>query len=186
MAKKEAAAAAAPAAEAPKEGAEASPKKKPPIKAILIVLVLLVVEGAVVMTLVGGSGKPKETKAAEHVDPKAGEAEKLVESLVLKDRFPNTHTGRTWIWDTEIQVQLKQKHQDHVSELLTARAAEIKTGIARIWRTSQHNHFNEPGLETLTRQVTEFLDTVIGTGADGKSYLERVLISRCVGFPTEF
>lgn len=185
MAKKEAAAA-APAEAGPESGSEAAPKKKPPIKAIAIVLVLLVVEGALVMMLAGGSGKPKETKAAEHVDPHAGEAEKLVESLVLKDRFPNTHTGRTWIWDTEIQVQVKQKHEERVTGLLTARAAEIKTGIARIWRTAQHNHFNEPGLETLTRQVTEFLDTVIGTGADGKSYLERVLISRCVGFPTEF
>ena len=175
----------APAPASP-EGGEAQAKKKPPIKTIAIVLVLLVVEGAAVMMLVGGSGKPKETKAAEHVDPKAGEADKLVETLVLKDRFPNNHTGRSWIWDTEIQVQVKQKHQQHVSDLLTARAAEIKTGIARIWRTAQHNHFNEPGLETLTRQVTEFLNTVVGQSADGKSYLDRVLISRCVGFPTEF
>lgn len=174
------------AAETPKDGGDPAPKKKLPLKAIVIVLVLLVVEGAAVFMLAGGKGKPKETKAAEHVDPNAGQAEKLVEALVLKDRFPNAHTGRSWIWDTEIQVQMKQKHNQHITDLLTARAAEIKTGIARIWRTAQHNHFNEPGLETLTRQVTEFLDSVLGLNADGKSYLERVLISRCVGFPTEF
>lgn len=129
----------------------------------------------------GHGAKKEEGKGGHDVAP--GD---LVEVLVAKDRFPNTHTGRTWLWDAEIHVQVKGKHADRINAALTSRSAEIKTGLARIWRIAQHNHFNEPGLETLTRQVTDFLDSVLGATADGKSFIDRVLIPRCVGYPTEY
>lgn len=129
----------------------------------------------------GHGAKKEEGKGSHDVAP--GD---LVEVLVAKDRFPNNHTGRTWLWDAEIHVQVKGKHADRINAALTGRSAEIKTGLARIWRIAQHNHFNEPGLETLTRQVTDFLDSVLGATADGKSFIDRVLIPRCVGYPTEY
>ncbi len=112
--------------------------------------------------------------------------EDIAETIVVKDKFPNNQTGRAWLWDVEVYVQVKYKRLDAVSAMLTTRSAEIKTGIARIWRTGQHAYFNEPGLETLTRQVREFLNGIVGTSADGQPMIERVLIPRCVGFPTEF
>ncbi len=135
-----------------------------------------------------------EKKADDGHGAKKGEAKgghdagptDIVEVLVAKDRFPNNHTGRTWLWDAEIHVQVRGKHSDRINAALTGRAAEIKTGLARIWRIAQHNHFNEPGLETLTRQVTDFLDSILGTTADGKSFIDRALIPRCVGYPTEY
>lgn len=129
-----------------------------------------------------GHGAKKDEGKGGH---EAGPTD-IVEVLVAKDRFPNNHTGRTWLWDAEIHVQVRGKHSDRINGALTSRAAEIKTGLARIWRIAQHNHFNEPGLETLTRQVTDFLDSILGTTADGKSFIERVLIPRCVGYPTEY
>lgn len=166
--------------------AQASAKKGLPIKTIVVVLVLLVVEAGAFLALMSMMGKPAQTEAAEVEHDEHAQDESLVEVLVVKDRFPNSHTGRTWIWDTEIQVQVKAMHQDHVQSKLEGRAAEIRTGIARIWRTAQHNHFNEASLETLTRQTTAFLDEVLGKDAEGHSHVERTLISRCVGFPTEF
>ncbi len=125
----------------------------------------------------GGGDKP----AGPSLGP-----EDIAETLVVKEKFPNNQTGRSWLWDVEVYVQVRNKRLDTVTATLTTRSAEVKTGIARIWRTAQHAYFNEPGLETLTRQVREFLNGVVGQGSDGQPMIERVLIPRCVGFPTEF
>lgn len=215
------------AAPAPAEAAPA--KKKLPLIPIVGVLTLLVVEGVVIFMVVGGAAKPAETHGAELHEAHMDEGDKLVEILVVKDKFPNNSTGRSWIWDVEIQVQVKTKNLGQVQEVLASRSAEIKTGLARIWRTAQHNYFNEPSLETLTRQVKRLLDDIMGEGtamygvalaapaapagdghgapagdhgapADGhgeaesggeahgvgEAAIERVLIPRCVGFPTDY
>ncbi|MBL0922669.1 MAG: hypothetical protein IBJ10_11160 [Phycisphaerales bacterium] len=210
------------AAPAPADAAPA--KKKLPLVPIIGVLALLVVEGVVIFIVVGGAGKPAETHGAELHEAHLSEADKLVEILVVKDKFPNSSTGRSWIWDVEIQVQVKSKNLGKVQEVLASRSAEIKTGLARIWRTAQHNYFNEPSLETLTRQVKGLLDDIMSEGtakyavaapvaapagdghggggdhgggghgpapsggghASGEPAIERVLIPRCVGFPTDY
>lgn len=143
-----------------------------------------------------GHGKKKDDgHGAKKDDGHGGGGEKsgpvlgpedIAETLVVKDKFPNNQTGRAWLWDVEVFVQVRNKRLDTVTATLTTRAAEVKTGIARIWRTGQHAYFNEPGLETLTRQVREFLNGIVGTSSDGEPLIERVLIPRCVGFPTEF
>lgn len=216
---------------------EAAPKKKLPIVPLAGVLVLLLLEGAVLFFVMGKAGGPSETKGAELHHPELSEGEKLVEILVVKDKFPNGATGRSWIWDVEIQVQVKSKNAGHVQAVLASRSAEIKTGLARIWRTAQHNYFNEPSLETLTRQVKNLLDDIMSEGTAkyavapmaaapagdghggggghgapaggdhgggghgggdhggghgggshgaGEAVIERVLIPRCVGFPTDY
>lgn len=163
-------------------------KKGLPIKTIGIVAVLLVAEAAAMFFLLGATGKPKETEAALVDAQGAGKPDKgaLVELNVVKERFPNNSTGRPWIWDAEIVVQVKGSEGERIQGVLESRAAEIRTGIGRIWRTAQQAHFNEPGLETLTRQVTAFLDELLGPDAEGHSQLKRVLVARCVGFPTDY
>ncbi|MGD9692783.1 MAG: hypothetical protein AB7G17_05715 [Phycisphaerales bacterium] len=136
-----------------------------------------------------GHGAKKDSGGHGGGDKPEGPAlgpEDIAETLVVKDKFPNNQTGRAWLWDVEVYVQVRNKRLDLVTATLTTRSAEVKTGIARIWRTGQHAYFNEPGLETLTRQVREFLNGIVGQGADGQPMIERVLIPRCVGFPTEF
>lgn len=196
-----------------KEQAAAKPSEQPapetkkkglPVKTIGIVVGLLVVEAAGMYFVLGATGAPKETAAAEvdgasghgaaksgghgggHGDSGSRSIPGIMEIAVLKERLPNTSTGRPWIWDTEIIVQTKGANGEHVKAILESRSAEIRTGIGRIWRTAQHAHFNEPGLETLTRQVTAFLDDLLGPDPEGRSYLTRVLLARCVGYPTDY
>jgi hypothetical protein len=196
-----------------KEQAPAKPSEQPapeakkkglPIKTIGIVVGLLVVEAAAMYFVLGATGKPKETEAAEvagasghgasksdghgggHGDAGSGAIPAIMEIGVLKERLPNSSTGRPWIWDTEVIVQTKGVDGEHVKAILESRSAEIRTGIGRIWRTAQHAHFNEPGLETLTRLVTAFLDDLLGPDPEGHSYIKRVLLARCVGYPTDY
>lgn len=189
-----------------KPGAEQTEGKKKglPIKTIGIVVALLVIEGAAMFFILGATGKPKETQAAQvegdhggggggggghgggHGGGGGGPIPAIVELPVIKERLPNNSTGRPWIWDTEIIVQTKGADSEHVKTILEQRSAEIRTGIGRIWRTAQHAHFNEPGLETLTRLVTAFLDDLLGPDPEGHSYIKRVLLARCVGYPTDY
>ncbi len=73
-----------------------------------------------------------------------------------------------------------------VREELGTRMAEIRTGIGAIWSSAQHSYFTEPGRETLTRQVHEYLRSVFGRDAEGEERIQAVLIPRCIGFPADY
>ncbi|MFM9958288.1 MAG: hypothetical protein ACKVZJ_09430 [Phycisphaerales bacterium] len=71
-----------------------------------------------------------------------------------------------------------------VAEELKARQAEIRTGIARIVASAQHPYFTEPGRETLTRQILEYLREVFKQDPQGEERIQDVLIPRCLGMAT--
>ena len=164
-----------------------TPKKKGlPLKTIIVVLGLLIAEGAVVVGFVMFSGSPETVQGGELELTPIDELESVSELMIVRDKFPNHHTGRVWLWDIEVQVQVKQKHRERVEKVLQDRGAEIKTGISQIIRTAHQNHLQEPNLETLTRQLTQYLREVFGADADGEPRIQRVLLPNCVGFPADF
>lgn len=179
------------AKEAPKEGAKpaegAAPAKKGlPIKVIGIVAALMAVEAGAVF-FVAKSTAPKAAAAdevkldsAEKVDTEATEEIQLIE-----DKFQNLQTGRVWIWDTEIYLKVKQKNSEYVNKLMESKSAEIKEGVSLIFRRAQHSQLKEPGLETITRQLTAYVNEVMGKDPEGKERVEKVLIPKCRGFPAD-
>jgi flagellar basal body-associated protein FliL len=169
-------------------GGEAAPaaKPKPGMKTMVIVAALMVVEGAAVFGVMSMLGhKPAEAEA-KHIEGEAeADEEKLVEVPLTEDKFQNMQTGKVWMWDASIFFQVKKKHQDDVVSALGERAAEVKEGIARIFRRARHNELQEPGLETLNRQLTAFLNETLGPTAEGHPKVVRVLIPKCRGFKTD-
>lgn len=165
---------------------EAKAPKKKSLKPLLVVAALLVGEGVGVMVFMKVLGKPNPVQGQEIVDDGLAELERIHEVLIVADRFPNNYTGRTWLWEAEIQAQVKQKNLADVERVLEERNAEIKTGVSRIFRAAHHNYFTEANLETLTRQVTEYLREVFGQDASGEERIVRVLIPKCVGFPADY
>lgn len=167
---------------------EADEKKGLPIKTIIAVVVMLVVEAGVIigaMTMLGG---PSEVNAVTMETDPAAELERIREIAVLHEKFTNSRQGRVWIWDTEIIVRAKELNAPAVEAELEQKAALIRTGVSRIMSSAQHAYFNEPGLETITRQVYEFLNSpeVIGPDADGEPRITEVLIPSCIGFPADY
>lgn len=162
------------------------PAKKPPIKTIGIVAVLMLVQGAAVFMVAKMTG-PKSAEAAatqlEGVDQT--DREQTVEIPLIEDRFQNMQTGRVWIWDVSIVLVVKTRNEEHVKKELERRKAEIGEGISMIFRRAQHIHLREPALETINRQITTYIDQVMGKDAEGRSRVERVLIPKCKGFPGE-
>jgi hypothetical protein len=155
-------------------------------------------------------GGPSEVKGLgiTHAGPDAGDT--TVEIPLLHEKFTNGSSGRVWIWDTEIIIKAKQRHAGDpeadgdgkdkggkgdkgakagamtVREEMKARTAEIRTGIGAIMSSAQHNYFTEPGRETLSRQVLEYLRRVFGVDAEGNDRIQEVLIPRCLGFPADY
>ncbi|MDX2114384.1 MAG: hypothetical protein SFZ24_02015 [Planctomycetota bacterium] len=73
-----------------------------------------------------------------------------------------------------------------VREEMKQRMAEIRTGVGAIVSAAQHPYFTEPGRETLSRQILEYLRGVFGQDAEGHERIEEVLIPRCLGFPADY
>ncbi|MDX2130566.1 MAG: hypothetical protein SFY69_00765 [Planctomycetota bacterium] len=171
---------------APAEPAPAEPaKKKPPIKLLGAVGAVMVIEGlAVFMVAKMTSPQPVAAETTLHEEDHA-DGEAAVEVSLLEDRFQNMQTGRVWVWDAQIVLKVRAKNQSVVEAALESRAAELQEGVALIFRRAQHSHLKEPGLETLNRQLTAYLNGVLGQDAEGKPRLERVMIPRCKGFPAD-
>jgi|ERR1051325_4794494 flagellar basal body-associated protein FliL len=179
--KKEAPPAAPPAAK------EEKPEKKGlPIKTIGIVAGLMIAEAVAVFFFVSSTGPRPAGAAAQTIKGEdQADLEASVEVPLLEDKFQNMQTGRAWIWDTEIVLKVRARNEKFVSGELEHRHAEIAEGVALIFRRSPHSNLKEPGLETINRQVTAYMNQVLGKDADGKERLERVVIPKCKGFPAD-
>lgn len=175
-------------AEQPKEqteqGAAETKKKKKPL-GLVIVAVLMIAEAAAVFLVVSKTSGASSVQAAE-IEGQGDHLHATVELPVIKGHFQNLTTGRVWDWETEIFLKVSEAHAEHVGAELEKRKAEISDGIAKIYRQAQHSHLREPGLQTLTRQVSAYLDKTLGKDPEGHAQFERVLIPKCDGYPAEF
>jgi len=168
------------------DNAEAKPSKRLPIKTLLLILALLIGEGVGVLLLARMWASPAEVQAGGVQQIESQSMEQIEEILIVEDRFPNHQTGRVWLWETEVQMQVKRKHMDYVKRILEERRAEIKTGVSQIWRNAHQRHLTEPDLATLNRQAKAYLSEIFGVDSEGDQRVQRVLIPKCVGFPADF
>lgn len=166
-------------------GDSSSSKKKLPLKTIVIVLAMLVIEAGVLIGAITMFGGPSKAVADDGVvEPSPDEL--LVEIPVVHEKFNNSATGRVWLWDTEVLVQVREKDQAAIEETLARRQAEIRTGISAIVASAQHGYFTEPGRQTLTRQLTDYLREVFKQRGETESRVTMVLVPKCVGMPADF
>ena len=173
---------------APPPAADGPPKKKKlPLKSAGAVLGIMAVEAGVFIAVLGIGGPQKGEAAEQQAELKEDEGEQTQELLIVEEKFQNLQTGRVWIWDTSVYVQVKNKNAESVKKILERRSAEIKEGVSQVISRAQHAQLKEPERQTLNRQITAYLGTVFEpVGEEGKPPIERVLIPRCRGFPADF
>ena len=161
-------------------------RKTGALKTILTLVGLLVFEAALIVgAMVFFGGEPRVATADESafIDPEQAEGQKIVEVLVLDGKLPNAKTGVTYLYDTEIYVQVKQVHAPRVNDELEQFYNEIKAEIAAVWRTSEPKHFQEPKLENLTRKVNAMLSERFGVDpVSGDPILVKCVIVMGTGF----
>lgn len=171
----------------PKAEAKAEPqpaaKKGLPLKTMLIVGVALLLEGAAIVGAFMFAGGPSKVQADPAAQDAAAFAEQPVEELVIEDKFQNTRTGRTYLYDTQVYIVIKRKNQTQTQALLKEKTAQISSDITTIFRRAEPAHLLEPSLATLSRQIKAALDNRLGRDTDtGESVVQEVLITKCTQF----
>lgn len=167
--------------------AEAAPAKKGlPIKTIGVVAVIMVLEAAALYFVISALKGPAASHAkVDAKDLKEDDSEQTAEIRVLEEkdeRFQNLSAGRVWVWSVSVYVQVKNKNTERVERVLEMRRAEIREGISQIVGRAQIAQLKEPERQSLNRQVSAFLDKIIGQDPDGKPLVERLLIPTCSGY----
>jgi hypothetical protein len=152
-------------------------RRKSPLRLVIVLGGILVVEAVVIIGAMMILGGPPNVEAAEvPALMTAPEDERIVEILVIDAKLPNNKSGMTYLYDTEIYVQVKKRYSDQVAEELQQFRNEIKSEITAIWRTSEMRHFQEPRMESLTRRIQTMLSDRFGVDRQR----DEPIISKCV------
>lgn len=171
---------------APAEGAAEQSSKGGTIKAIIAILAVLLLEGGTIMGVRWMSGKPAEVKAEGVAADVQAANNKLVEVTLLKDKFDNQKTGRTYFYDTEIVVTVRQKDVEKFKADLEASKAQIQVDMQTIFRLAEPSVFSEPTRATLTRQIKASLDQRFGKNAEDQFIVQDVLIPKCLPYRADY
>ncbi len=160
--------------------AAADGKKKLPLKTMIILATVLLIEAAAISGAFIFAGGPETIKADAELPEDLADKERQVEVLVIAEKFQNTRTGRSYLYDTEIYVIIRNKNVDTVDASIQAMQAQLSTEIATIFRRAEPSYLMEPELATLTRQVGAVLIEKIGLDSENEVYVMGTLIKKCI------
>ena len=159
--------------------------KKPPVKTIALVLLMLIGEAGLLIGAMMMFGGPSEVQGVT-LEGADEAAHSTTEIPLLHERFTNLARGVSMVYDTEILLVVPTEHAPAVEGMIDAKRGQVRAGVSRIWRSAEASYFNEPGYETLSRQVQDFIDTLFETQPKEGRYVESVLIPKCMGFRNDF
>lgn len=154
------------------------------LKPAILIVAILVLEAVVIVGALRMFSGPSPAEASDPMSV-AGvpEEEKITEVMIVSARLPNSRTGVTYLYDTEIYVQVKRKFAERVQEELEQFQNEIRAELTALWRTSEPHHFREPRLETLTRKVYALLSERFGNDSEtGEPIITKAVIVMGTGF----
>ncbi len=158
-------------------------KKPGSFKSIIMIAVMLLAEAGLIVGAMMFVGGPATVSGDVERPPAELESEKIVEVLVLDDRLPNNRSGLTYLYPTEIYIQVRRKHEPIVQDQLKQFQNEIRAEISAIWKTAEPRHFQEPMLENLTRKVQALMDGRFGSDSDsGEPIVAKCVIVAGTGF----
>jgi uncharacterized protein HemX len=162
-----------PVAEEKQEQQPTAPSKG---KTVGIVAAVLLLEAVIIIGAVMYFVGPSEAEAMHMPGGEIADEDRIVETLILNARLPNNRTGVTYLYETEVYVQTKQRHTGRVKSELDQFQNEIRAELTAIWRTAEPYHFQEPRLENLTRKVCAMLSQRFGVDPN----TDEPIIEQCV------
>ncbi len=160
-------------------------KSKFSLKTMLILSGVMLIEALAFLGAFMLAGGPADVKAEIGAEARLEESELPVEKLVVADRFQNTRQGKAYLYETEIYIVIRKKHEAQIDGQLDTKAAQISTDIATVFRRAEPAHLLEPTLATLTRQIRAALEERFELDEDGKSMIEQVLIRKCTRYAAD-
>ena len=156
-------------------------KKRGLLKPIIIVAVVLGMEGGTILLTMKLAGGPTAASGLVVTEQETDPGQQTVEQLIVEYRFPNTKTGRTYLYDLKIVASLKRANLEAVRSELTSRENAVHDEVRTIIASADPKDLNEPGLETLRRQVHQVLKEMLGD----EDLVTDILIPRCTPYRTD-
>jgi flagellar basal body-associated protein FliL len=156
------------------------------LKTLIMLVAVLALEGGtigVTMMMVGG---PREVQGVSLEVDQMADQNKVVEVLVVKDKFENLKTGRQFLYDTEVYITVRKRDETAVTNALAAQKAQIAMAIGTVVRQSDPAFLQEATYATLRRQIKAKLDEMFDKDPDGQSIVQEVLVTRCIPFRGDF
>ncbi len=167
--------------------ANAEAPKKSGMKTMMIVAAIMVVEAVAVFGIMKFTmGSSTSAQSAQLEGEEENDRERPVEIELVRDKFQNMATGRVWQWEVHVFLRVRNKNVERVEAEKEKRRNEIEEGVARIIRSAQDRHLREPGLESITRQLNQYVNEVFGYDQAGIPRVERVIIPKCMGAPMDY
>ncbi len=167
------------------ESTEESSKKGGGLKTMIIIAALMIAEAGALFVVINMMNGPKAADASQLEGLEGTGEEAPVEIELMKGQFQNMSTGRVWEWRAEIFLRVRQKNVAEIESIMERDAALIQEGISKIFGRAQDRHLREPGRETMTRQITTYLNEIFGVDADEFPLVDRVLVPELKGFPAD-
>lgn len=168
------------------DGAEAEqPAKKFNLKMAIVLGVVMLLEGLAIGVAFWIVGGPSEVEATTAVNDPEAEQNRPTELLVTAGKFQNTRTGQPFLYDTEIKITVKSKHEKAALALIDSNEGKISDRVTTIFRRAEPAHLNEPERQTLKRQLKATLNDLMGTTPDGDTFVLEVIIPNMKQYSTD-
>ena len=153
------------------DAAATSPPKKKKLLPIIIVAGLMAAEAGVIFLAVNLlGGKPDAAEAGEvegtGEGTEAGEVgpgEDVVEITIADTDAFNNRTGRLYVYHIKVSAVVAASNKEKLEQIVTEREATIQDRVNVVVRSADPKHLNEPGLETIRRQIQFELNKIIGS-----------------------
>ena len=145
----------------------ARPKSKK-LTTILVIAGLMLAEGGLIfgaMMFFGGdpgvatasTGSATGGAGSDHGHP--GDVAEVV--IAELDAY-NSLSGRLYVYHLQISAQVKPQDRQRIESIVEERGDTICDRINTVIRGADPRHLNEPGLETMRRQIKFELDKILG------------------------
>ncbi len=166
------------------EEQSAEKKKRFPLKTILILAGVLVLEVATVVVVFALKPMPPDVIADSTIVKDGGEEEQI-EELLVEEKFSNLLRGETIIYDTQIYITIRRKHQETARGQIDMNQARISSDISTIIARAQPAHFAEPTKATLKRQIKAAVDQRLDVDLDDNPIVEEVHIIKLIPYKAD-
>jgi flagellar basal body-associated protein FliL len=147
--------------------APATPSAKGKLKLPIIVGGMMLVEAVVVFMLVKMTATPPpevhaaEGHAGEHGEP--AEAKEIDPEIPLVEcESINRTSGQTIVVHLSLSALAAAENAEKLKKLVEMRKSSIQDRVQFVVRGADPKHLNEPGLETIRRQLKAEIDKLFG------------------------
>jgi flagellar basal body-associated protein FliL len=156
----------------------AAPRKSGRGKILIVIAAVMLVEGGVIFAIAHFlRPEPAPAAAAEQHGMEGESAMPAIDYSEIEiapiDAI-NTRDGRAFLYHLEVSALVRLMHKDTCKGLIDARKATIRDRLDTLLRNADPKYLNEPGLETLRRQIKFELDKVF----KDEKLVDEILITK--------